>query len=90
MLPVLRCRFWVEAIIGLLTGTLAIATLFWRDWIEAIFRIDPDKSSGSSEWLVVLGMLIITATLAGGVRLEWRRARLALGVEPCCRLLDVQ
>jgi hypothetical protein len=90
MLLALRYRFWVDAIVSLLTGTLAIVTLFWRDWIEAVVRIDPDKGSGSSEWLVVLGLLIITVTLAGGARLEWRRARLALSAEPCCGLLDLQ
>ncbi len=62
-----------------LRKTHPVVTLFWHDWIEAVFGVDPDRGNGSSEWLVVLSLLIITATLAVGARLEWRRARLAEG-----------
>lgn len=73
----LRYRFWIEATLALCTGVLAIVTLFWHDWIETIFGVDPDKGNGSSEWLVVAGLLIITTILAFGARIEWRHARLA-------------
>ena len=73
----LRFRFWLEAIPGSVAGILAVTTLFWHDWIEAFFGADPDRGNGAAEWLVVAGLLIITAVLAGGARLEWRRARLA-------------
>jgi hypothetical protein len=32
-----------------------VVTLFWHDWIEAVFRVDPDQGKGSAEWLVVAG-----------------------------------
>ena len=73
----LRNRFWLESILGSVTGVVAVVTLFWRDWIEAIFGVDPDRGDGSAEWLAVLVLVIITAALAIGARLEWRRARLA-------------
>jgi hypothetical protein len=73
----LRFRFWLESIFGTLTGVLAVVTIFWHDWIEAVFGVDPDKGNGSAEWLVVLILLIITVALAVGARLEWRRAQLA-------------
>jgi Kef-type K+ transport system membrane component KefB len=73
----LRRRFWVESILGLITGIMAAVTLFWHDWIEVIFRVDPDKRSGSLEWLVVLILLLVTATLAVAARLEWRRTKVA-------------
>jgi DMSO/TMAO reductase YedYZ heme-binding membrane subunit len=64
-------------VFGSLTGVLAIVTLFWRDWIEAIFGIDPDKGNGAAEWLSVLILLIVSLALAAVARIEWRRARLA-------------
>lgn len=73
----LRYRFWVESILGSITGVVAVVTLFWHDWIEAVFGVDPDKANGSAEWLVVLILLILTGALAVGARLEWRRAQLA-------------
>ena len=73
----LRHRFWLESVLGSITGCLAVVTLFWHDWIEAVFGVDPDQGNGSVEWLVVAGLLIITVALVVGARLEWRRARLA-------------
>jgi hypothetical protein len=73
----LRHRFWLESVLGSITGAVAIITFFWHDWIETIFGVDPDKGSGSAEWLVVAVLLAATLVLAIGARLEWRRARLA-------------
>jgi undecaprenyl pyrophosphate phosphatase UppP len=73
----LRRRFWLESILGSVTAIIAVVTLFWHDWIEAVFGVDPDQGNGSAEWLVVLTLLILTAALAIGARFEWRRARLA-------------
>jgi hypothetical protein len=77
MPPGLRHRFWLESLLGSITGVIAIITLFWHDWIETIFGVDPDKGNGSAEWLVVLILLAVTLTLANGARLEWRSARIA-------------
>jgi hypothetical protein len=73
----LRHRFWLESVCGSVTGVLAAITLFWHDWIEAVFRIDPDNGDGSAEWLIVLALILVTAVLAVGARREWRRAGLA-------------
>jgi DMSO/TMAO reductase YedYZ heme-binding membrane subunit len=73
----LRYRFWLESAFGSVTGVLAVVTLFWHDWIEAVFGVDPDKGNGSAEWLVVLILLVITVALAVSARFEWRRAQLA-------------
>jgi hypothetical protein len=71
----LRRRFWVEAFLGSCSGLLAIATLFWRDWIEIVFGVDPDRRSGSIEWLIVAFLVGTTIALAVSARLEWRRAQ---------------
>jgi hypothetical protein len=73
----LRYRFWVESIFGSITCVTALVTLFWHDWIEAVFGKDPDKGNGSAEWLVVSTLLFLTVTLAVGARFEWRRAHFA-------------
>jgi tetrahydromethanopterin S-methyltransferase subunit E len=73
----LRHQFWLESISGSVTGIAAVITLFWHDWIEAVFGIDPDSGNGSAEWLIISVLLIVTVALAVGVRREWRRAELA-------------
>lgn len=79
MRPSLPYRFWLESILGSITGLAAIITLFWHDWIEAVFGVDPDKGNGLAEWLVVLILLCITLALAADARLQWRRAQRAEG-----------
>jgi tetrahydromethanopterin S-methyltransferase subunit E len=73
----LRRRFWLESVFGSITGFIAVVTIFWHDWIETIFGADPDKGSGSAEWLVVVALFAVTVALAVFARMEWRRARLA-------------
>jgi len=70
----LRVRFWIESILATLTGVLAVVTIFWHDWIETVFGVDPDRGNGSAEWLVVLVLAVVTVALAVGARHEWRRA----------------
>jgi hypothetical protein len=73
-----RVRFWFEAGLASFCGFLAILTLFWRDWIEALTGFDPDHHSGSFEWAIVAG-LALTGILVGlAARSEWRRPRAAL------------
>lgn len=69
-------RFWWETIGASITGLMAVVTIFWRDWIETVFGVDPDKGNGSAEWLVVVILLAVTVMLAAVARLEWRRAQL--------------
>jgi hypothetical protein len=75
----LRHRFWLQSILSSITGVTAIVTLFWHDWIEAVFGVDPDKGNGSTEWVLVLLLAALSVTLTIGARLEWRRAQLASG-----------
>jgi hypothetical protein len=70
----LRWRFWLELLLASAIGLLGLVTLVWRDWIEAVFGFDPDRHSGSVEWLIVFGLLAAASTLGVAARAEWRRA----------------
>ena len=72
-MPNLRTRFWIEAGLGLLAGFLAILTMFWRDWIEALTGFDPDRRSGSVEWLIVAALFLVCAGAVAAAWVEWRR-----------------
>ena len=74
MKPAVRARFWLEAVAAWLAATLAVLTLFWRDWIEAIFGFDPDRHNGSAELAIVAALFAVFLVLALAVRAEWRRA----------------
>ena len=52
-----------------------LLTLVTREWIELLFRVDPDHGSGSLEWLVVVAALVATVTFSVLARLEWQRAQ---------------
>ena len=53
---------------------LLVVTLLWKDWIELVFRIDPDAGSGALEWSIVAVTLAFTVAFSILARQEWRRA----------------
>jgi hypothetical protein len=69
----LRRRFYPEAIVGAITAVLFLVTLVRRDWIEALFGVDPDSHSGALELLIVGGLLLATVVLCSLATYEWRR-----------------
>lgn len=69
-----RISFWVKTLVGSATGGLFLATLFARDWIETLVRWDPDQHSGSVEWMIVMGLFLVTVVLFTSARMEWRQA----------------
>lgn len=66
-------RFWIEAFLASVTAILALVTLVWRDWIELVFRVDPDHRNGLTEYMIVAALLVGTIISAGFARTEWRR-----------------
>jgi DMSO/TMAO reductase YedYZ heme-binding membrane subunit len=70
----LRVRFWTEAALAALSGVLFVMTIFWKDWIEAVFGVDPDRHSGSLEWAIVAVLLVVTLLFGLLARAEWRGA----------------
>ncbi len=73
MRTTVRARFFPEAILAALCASLFVYSLFTRDWIELVFKIDPDQGTGYLEWLVVAGLLALTFTWGYVARREWRR-----------------
>jgi hypothetical protein len=69
-----RIRFWIEAALALLTAGLFVLTLISREWIELLFKVDPDGGDGSLEWAIVAVLLVATVVFAWLARVEWRRA----------------
>ena len=72
-----RGRFWLEASLASLCGFLAILTVFWRDWVEALTGFDPDQHNGSFEWAIVAVLAAAAITVGLVARTEWRRPRAA-------------
>ena len=56
-------------------GGLALLTIFWPDWIEALTGYDPDQHNGTVEGLIVIALLASAP--------YWRsRRRLLNGTRP--------
>jgi hypothetical protein len=68
-----RTRFWIEAGLAALTAILFVVTLASREWIEEVFRVDPDAGDGSLEWAIVAALFLASSTLSVLARAEWRR-----------------
>ena len=66
-------RFWVESALATASALLLVVTVLWSEWIEAVFRVDPDGGSGAAEWFVVVVLGIVSALSALAARVEWRR-----------------
>jgi hypothetical protein len=70
-----RLRFWVEAAFAGLAGALGLLTLITREWIEAVFGVDPDGGSGSLEWGLVVVLLLAALVVGAAARAEWRHVQ---------------
>jgi undecaprenyl pyrophosphate phosphatase UppP len=67
-----KVRVWLEITITLCAGILGILTIFWHDWIEALTGWDPDRHSGSLEWIIVVGLLAIAVAMGTVARRHWK------------------
>jgi hypothetical protein len=74
-----RRGFWVKLALAAISAALLVVTLAWHDWIEIVFRVDPDHDSGWLEWLIVVLAFGLTLTFSISARREWRRPVSAVG-----------
>jgi hypothetical protein len=68
-----RRRFWFEVGPATCCGSLAVVTVFWRDWIEALTGFDPDHHNGVFEWAIVAGLLLLCFTIGAAAAAELHR-----------------
>ena len=67
-------RFWIALGIAVASTILLLGTALWKDWIELVFRVDPDSYSGALEWLIVAASFAVAAASFALARYEWRKA----------------
>jgi len=70
----LRRRFWAEMVTAISAMVFALLALISRDWIELFFRVDPDRESGSFEWLIAAVLFVMSVASFLLARYEWRKA----------------
>jgi hypothetical protein len=73
-----RMRFWLEAGTAAIAAAALLATALSPDWIELVFRVDPDGGNGAAEWLVV-AVSALAAVTSSALLLEHLRERRAFG-----------
>jgi hypothetical protein len=66
-------RVWLEIAVALASLALGAVTVFWPDWIELLFHVDPDGGNGAVEWLFVIALLAVGVLGSLLARVEWRR-----------------
>jgi hypothetical protein len=71
----LRRRFWTETVLAIATGVLAVVTALVPDWIEVVFRVDPDAGSGAAEWGIVAVLAVVSLGLGLAARREYAVTR---------------
>lgn len=70
-----RSRLRVDVVLASLNAFLLILTLFVPDWIEVVFRVDPDAGSGELEWLIAGAFALGTVGFGLAASREWRLSR---------------
>ena len=74
-------RTRIETVAALSAGLLCLLTLVVPDWIEVVFRVDPDGGDGIAEWAVA-GRLALVAVVLGLAARRDHRAALTHHAEP--------
>lgn len=66
-------RTLIESLLAVVAGVNLLLTALWREWIEVLFRVDPDGGSGSLERALLVGSSVAFALFVGLAARGWRR-----------------
>ena len=60
-------RWRIECVLAAVFAALGVTTFLVPDWIEVLFKVDPDAGNGGLEWALVglFGGLTLAAVLMG-------------------------
>jgi hypothetical protein len=67
-------RYWIEVTSAVLGTVLFTLTLAFPEWIEALFRVDPDGGNGFLEIGIAVAFLAVAMISSLLARREWLRA----------------
>lgn len=67
-----RGWFLLEAVASGGCAALVVLTLVSRDWIEKLTGVDPDRSSGGVEWLLIAVLVLTMVGLSVRAQRRWR------------------
>jgi hypothetical protein len=68
-------QVWLQAGLGMASAAFAALTLVSREWIEAVFGVDPDHGSGAAEWAVVAALAVVAIWCGIRAARSWRGVR---------------
>lgn len=68
----------IETTLAAISGVLGVVTFVWRDWLE-VTGWEPDRHSGSAEWIIAVALIAAAITLGVMARREHRRGLPAVG-----------
>ncbi|MEU9880366.1 ABC transporter permease [Streptomyces phaeochromogenes] len=70
-----KVRRWASRTLAASSVLMLIMTVVVPQWIEAVFRVEPDGGDGSLEVMVVIALAALAVITCLDVALEVRRAR---------------
>jgi hypothetical protein len=65
--------FWIETGLAVAAAVFCLLSIVWKDWIELVFRVDPDQGSGSLERLIALAFAALAVAFGALARRERHR-----------------
>jgi hypothetical protein len=66
-------RFWIKVSLGTVSAVTLALTLVVPSWMELLFGLAPDAGDSSSEWALVISLIMVTVLMFGFAGRIWTR-----------------